>query len=87
MYVSLKPVPVAARHKAWVCSRSPAETAGSNAAGGMDVCCECCVLSGRGLCGELITRPDESYEQWRIIVCGLETSRMSRPWQKKKKLD
>jgi len=27
----------------------------------MDVCCECCVLSGRGLCDELITRPDESY--------------------------
>jgi len=23
---------------------------GSNPAGGMDVCCECCVLSGRGLC-------------------------------------
>ena len=22
------------------------------------VCCECCVLSGRGLCEELITRPD-----------------------------
>jgi len=26
----------------------------------MFVCCECCVLSGRGLCGGLITRPDES---------------------------
>jgi len=25
------------------------------------VCCECCVLSGRGLCDELITRPEESY--------------------------
>jgi len=25
------------------------------------VCCECCMLSGRGLCGELITRPEESY--------------------------
>ena len=24
------------------------------------VCCECCVLSGRGLCDELITRPEES---------------------------
>jgi len=23
----------------------------------MFVCCECCVLSGRGLCDELITRP------------------------------
>jgi hypothetical protein len=27
----------------------------------MSVCCECCVLSGRGLCDELITRPEESY--------------------------
>ena len=28
---------------------------------GMDVCCECCVLSGRGLCDGLITSPEESY--------------------------
>jgi len=27
----------------------------------MSVCCECCVLSGRGLCDELITHPEESY--------------------------
>ena len=27
----------------------------------MFVCCECCVLSGRGLYDELITRPEESY--------------------------
>jgi len=26
----------------------------------MSVCCECCVVSGRGLCDELITRPEES---------------------------
>ena len=26
----------------------------------MFVCCECCVLSGRGLCDELISRPEES---------------------------
>jgi hypothetical protein len=25
------------------------------------VCCECFVLSGRGLCDEPITRPEESY--------------------------
>jgi hypothetical protein len=25
------------------------------------VCFECCVLSGRDLCDELITRPEESY--------------------------
>jgi len=27
--------------------------------GGMDVCLLCCVLSGRGLCDELISRPEE----------------------------
>jgi len=41
----------------------------------MDVCCECCVLSGRGLCDGLITRPEESYRLWRV-VCNQETSRM-----------
>jgi hypothetical protein len=46
----------------------------------MFVCCDCCVLSGRGLCDELITRPEESYRLWCIIVCDLETSRMTRPW-------
>jgi hypothetical protein len=48
--------------------------------GGMDVCRECCVLSGRGLCDELITRPEESYWVWCVVVCNLETSWMRRPW-------
>jgi hypothetical protein len=30
----------------------------------MSVCCECCVLSGRGLCDGVITRPEESYRLW-----------------------
>jgi hypothetical protein len=34
----IKPIPVAARSKAWVCGRSLAAIAGSNPAGGMDVC-------------------------------------------------
>jgi len=42
----------------WVC-----------APGGMDVCCKCCVLSGRVLCDELITHPEESDQLWRIVVC------------------
>jgi len=46
----------------------------------LSVCCECCVLSGRGLCDALITRPEESYRLWRFAVCDLETSRMRRPW-------
>jgi hypothetical protein len=28
------------------------------------VTCDCCVLSGGSLCGELITRPEESYRLW-----------------------
>ena len=46
----------------------------------MFVCCECCVLSGRGLCDELITRPEESYRLWCVVVCDFEISRMRRPW-------
>jgi hypothetical protein len=40
----------------------------------MSVCCECCVLSGRGLCDELITRPEETYRLCCVIVCDLETT-------------
>jgi hypothetical protein len=46
----------------------------------MSVSFECCVLSGRGLFDELITRPEESYLEWSFVVCDLETSRMRRPW-------
>ena len=35
------------------------------------VCCECRVLSGRGLCGGLITRPEESYRLWCVVACDL----------------
>jgi hypothetical protein len=43
----------------------------------MFVCCECCVLSGRGLCDGLITRPEEPYRLWRL-VCDQETSKIRR---------
>jgi hypothetical protein len=46
----------------------------------MFVCCEFSVLSGRGLCVELITRPEDSYRLWCVVVCDLETSRMRRSW-------
>jgi hypothetical protein len=36
------------------------------------------VLSGRGLCDGLITRPEESYRLWCVLVCDLETSTMRR---------
>jgi len=38
------------------------------------------VVSGRGLCDELITHPEESYLLWCVVVCDPETSRMRRPW-------
>ena len=60
----------------------------------MSVCFKCCVLSGRGLCDGLITRPEESYLLWCVILCDLETSWMRKAWpttrtnlpQNKKKL-
>jgi len=56
-----------ARSKTWVCGRSLAGIVGSNPTGGMDVCCECCVLLGRGLCDELITRPEQCYRVWCVL--------------------
>jgi len=47
---------------AWVCGRLLVGIAVSNPGGCMDVVfCECCVLSGRGLCDGLITQPKETY--------------------------
>ena len=46
----------------------------------MFVSCGCHVLSGRGLCDELITRPEESYRLWCVVVCDVETSWMRMPW-------
>jgi hypothetical protein len=42
------------------------------------VCCECCLLSVRGLCDELITRPEDTYQLWCVVVCDLENSWMRR---------
>ena len=44
----------------------------------MFVCCECCVLSGIGLCDGLVIRPEESYRLWRVVVCDQETSQARR---------
>ena len=46
----------------------------------MSFCCECCLLSGRGLCDELITRPEEYHRMWCVVVCDLEISGMRRSW-------
>jgi len=38
------------------------------------------VLSGRGLCDELITRPEESYRLWCVVVCDLENLMNEEPY-------
>jgi hypothetical protein len=50
------PIPVTARSKAWVCRRLLAAIAGSNRC----LSLVSVVLSGRGLCIGLITRPEGS---------------------------
>jgi hypothetical protein len=62
--------------------RSLAEIVGSNPAGGMDVChlYSVCVLSGRGLCVGLITRPEESYRVRCVSECDREASTGRRSW-------
>ena len=74
---------MAARSKAWVFGRLPADTVGSNPTADTDVSlsCEYCVLSGRSLCDELITSPKDSYRMWCVVVCDLDTSRKRRPWR------
>ena len=64
----LWPIPVAERSKAWVSTISLAGIAGLNPAGGawMSSSWTCCVLSGRGPCAGLITRPEESYRLWCV---------------------
>ena len=67
--------------KARVCGRPLSGNAGSNPAEAlMSVSCECCVLSGRGLCDGPIPRPEESYWLCCVIVCHVETSTVRRPW-------
>jgi hypothetical protein len=56
------PIRMATRSKVWVCVLSLAGFVVSNPTGAwISVCCECCVLSGRGLCDELIARSEEFY--------------------------
>ena len=38
------------------------------------------MLSGTSPCDELITRPEESYRLWCVVVCDLETSRIGAPY-------
>ena len=38
------------------------------------------MLSGRGLYDEMVTRPEESYRLWCVVVCDLETSKIGAPY-------
>jgi hypothetical protein len=65
LLVSLLPVPVAARSKAWVSGRSLARSVVSNPTwrhGWL-----LWVLSGRGLCDGLITRPEDFYRLYCVL--------------------
>jgi len=52
--------------KALVCVRTLSGIAGSNPARRVSVCCECFVMSGRGLREEPITPSEESYRLWCV---------------------
>ena len=46
---------------------------------GMDICCDCCVLSGRGLCdGRSLVQ--KSPTECGVFECGREASIMRLPW-------
>ena len=68
-------IPVAEQFKEWVCGRSLSGTAVPDPAADMPVCCECCVLSGRGLCDELIAPTGCG-----MTECDRKASIMRRPW-------
>ena len=81
-YTFLIPVPVAARglRRSFAAACLPRLWVRIPPAAWMFVCYECCVLSGRCLCSKLITRREESYGLWCVVVFDLETSWMRRPW-------
>ena len=64
---SKPPIPVAARFKAWVCSRSLGGITGSNPAGDMMSVVSVVCCAGRGLCdGPVPFPPGESHS---VCVC------------------
>jgi hypothetical protein len=70
-YYPILRIPVAECSKAWVCGSSFPGIAGSNPAGPRtSASSECCLLSGRGLCDELIAGPGVSHRVWHVLcVC------------------
>jgi hypothetical protein len=67
VYILSLPIQVAAWSTVWVCGPSLVGMGVQILLGAwMSVSCECCVLSGRGVCVGLITRPEKSYEVWCV---------------------
>jgi len=73
-------IPVATRSMASVCGRSLAGTKGSNLAGGMDVCCECCGLSGIEVSVSGCSLVQMSPTDRGVSECHREASIMRKPW-------
>ena len=73
---------MAMRSKARVCGCSLAGIAGSNVAGGIDVClfCECCVLSCRGIYEWADHSCRGALPSMMSIECDREASTVRRPW-------
>ena len=61
---------MAARFKAQVCGRSPAEIVGSNPSGGMEVS----VVNVVCYKVEVSTRPEVFYQLWCVVVRHLQVS-------------
>jgi len=74
---SRSPIPNVARPKAWVRAARLLGLRVRIAPGArMSVSCECCVLSGRGVCNGPIPRPEEYY---RVECVDIEASTVRRP--------
>ena len=65
---------MAARSKVSVCGHSPAEIAGSNPTGGMDIYLLWVSNFVSATSDEVITPPEESHRLRCVVVCDLETS-------------
>jgi hypothetical protein len=56
----------------------------------MSVCCECCVLSGRGSYDGPITRPEDSYGRLSVVsgvFCQAEVLTMGRSFVQRSPMD
>ena len=74
---TLRPIPLAARSKVWVCGLSLVGIAGSNPAGGMNICLVCCQVDVSASDWSLVQRsPTEN----GLSECDRESSAMRRPW-------